>query len=87
MDCKIQLVMCTDDGREASVPAGRTLTQDGHRLEPLGLARADAKPLRTRISPPRLAQQRDAFRAAHACGAPCGSACKVTGGHTRTGRT
>jgi hypothetical protein len=82
----IQLVMCTDEGREDIVTDVRPLTQDCQRLEHLGSARAAAKPLLTLLPPPLLAQPIDAWLAAHSGGETCGSAFKVTGDPTCTFR-
>jgi hypothetical protein len=79
--------MCTDDGREETVTDVLTLTKDCQRIEHLGLALAEAKQLLTRIQQHLLAQQIDAFLAAHACCESCGSAFKVKGDQTRTFRT
>ena len=49
MYCKIQLVMCTDDGREETVTDALTLTKDSEGIEHLGLALAEAKQLLTLI--------------------------------------
>jgi hypothetical protein len=87
MYCKIQLVMCTDDGREETVTDVLTLTKDCQRIEHLGLALAEAKQLLTLIQQHLLAQQIGAFLAAHSCCETCGSAFKVKGDHTRTFRT
>jgi hypothetical protein len=84
MYCKIQLVMCTDDGREDTVTDVLTLTKDSQRIEHLGLALAEAKQLLTLIQQHLLAQQIDAFLAAHSCCESCGSALKVKGDQTRT---
>ena len=65
MYCKIQLVMCTDDGREDTVTDVLSLTKDCQRIEPLGLALAEAKQLLTLIQQHLLAQQSDAVLAAH----------------------
>ena len=83
----IQLVMCTDEGREDTVTDVRPLTQDCQRLEHLGSARAAAKPLLTLLQPPLLAQPIDAWLAAHSGGETCGSAFKVKGDPTCTFRT
>jgi hypothetical protein len=52
MYCKIQLVMCTDDGREETVTDVLTLTKDSQRIEHLGLTLAEAKQLLTIIQHP-----------------------------------
>jgi hypothetical protein len=87
MYCKIQLVMCTDDGREETVTDVLTLTKDSQRIEHLGLTLAEAKQLLTIIQQRLLQQQVDAFLASHSCCQTCGSTLKVKGDHTRTFRT
>ena len=86
MYCKIQLVMYTGDGREETVTDVLTLMKDSQRIEHLGLALAEAKQLLTLIQQHLLAQQIDAFLAAHSCCEGCG-ALKVKGDQTRTFRT
>ena len=87
MYCKIQLVMYTGDGREETVTDVLTLMKDSQRIEHLGLALAEAKQLLTLIQQHLLAQQIDAFLAAHSCCEGCGLALKVKGDQTRTFRT
>jgi hypothetical protein len=87
MHCKIQLVMCTDDGREETVTDGITLTKDCQRIEHLGLTLAEAKQLLTTIQQQRLEQQVDTLLASRSHCTACGTALKVKGDHTRTFRT
>jgi hypothetical protein len=55
--CKLQLVMCTDDGREEIVMDVVTLQKDSQRIEHLGLTLAEAKQLLTMIQQRLLEQQ------------------------------
>jgi hypothetical protein len=87
MQCKIQLVMCTDDGREETVTDLVTLNKDCQRIEHLGLTLAEVKQLLTTIQQRLLAQQVSAFLALHSHCTTCGTAFKVKGSHTRTFRT
>lgn len=79
MHCKIQLVMCTDDGREETVTDVITLTKDCQRCEHLGLTLAEAKQLLTTIEQQLLEQQVDTFLASRSHCATCGTALKVKG--------
>ena len=63
MYCKIQLVMCTDDGREETVTDVLTLTKDSQRIEHLGLTLAEAKQFLTTIQHSVLTHQVDTFLA------------------------
>jgi len=49
MRVKLQLVLCTDDDREATVTDIVTLQKDSQRIEHLGLTLAEAKQLLTAI--------------------------------------
>jgi len=73
MSCKIQLVMCTDDGREEIVTDVLTLDKDAQRIEHLGLTLADAKQLLTTIQHRVLQHQVEAFLASYATCADCGA--------------
>jgi hypothetical protein len=46
---KLQLVLCSDDGREETVTDIVSLNKDSHRIEHLGLTLAEAKQLLKRI--------------------------------------
>jgi len=74
MHVKLQLVMCTDDGREETVTDIVTLQKDCQRIEHLGLTLVEAKQLLTTLQQCVLQQQVDAFLASHShcqtCGAP-----------------
>src|SRR5262244_1352898 len=61
MRVKLQLVMCSDDGREETVTDLVTLQKDSHRIEHLGLTLKEAKQLLTTIQKRLLQHQVDAF--------------------------
>ena len=87
MRIKLQLVMCSDDGREETVADLVTLQKDATRIEHLGLSLKEAKQLLTTIQHRVLQQQVEAFLASHATCADCGAVLKVKGSHTRSFRT
>src|SRR5215510_13468150 len=87
MPCKLQLVICTDDGCEETVTDLVTLTKHCKRIEHLGLTHAEAKQLLNTIQQRLLERQVTAFLAAHAHCETCGAALNVKGTHTRTFRT
>jgi hypothetical protein len=57
MQCKLQLVICTDDGCEETVTDLVTLTKNCKRIEHLGLTLAEAKQLLNTIQQRLLEQQ------------------------------
>jgi hypothetical protein len=59
MHVKLQLVMCSDDGREETVKDVVTLQKNHQRIEHLGLTLAEAKHLLTTIQQRGLTQQVD----------------------------
>jgi hypothetical protein len=79
MHVTLQLVMCTDDGREATVTDIVTLKKDAQRLEHLGLTLAEVKQLLTTIQPRVRQQQVDACLASHSHGQTCGATLQVKG--------
>jgi hypothetical protein len=87
MYCKIQLVMCTDDGREETVTDIITLPKDCQRIEHLGLTLAETEQLLTTIQQPLLEPQVDTFLASRSHGTTCGTALNIKGDHPRTFRT
>ena len=87
MRAKLQLVMCSDDGREETVTDIVTLKKDATRIEHLGLTLAEAKQLPTTIQHRVLQHQVEAFLASHSTCADCGAALKVKGSQTRSFRT
>jgi hypothetical protein len=87
MRVKLQLVICSEDGREATVTDIVTLKKDSTRIEHLGLTLKEAQQLLTTIQHRVLRHQVEAFLASHATCADCGTARKVKGFHTRSFRT
>src|SRR5215813_14476579 len=61
MRVKLQLVLCSDDGREETVTDLVTLKKDAQRIEQLGLTLKEAKQLLTTIQKRLLHHQVDAF--------------------------
>jgi hypothetical protein len=87
MRVKLQLVMCSDDGREETVTDIVTLKKDSTRIEHLGLSLKEAKQLLTTIQQRVLQQQVETFLASHSTCADCGATLQVKGSHTRSFRT
>ena len=87
MKLKVQLVICTDDGREEQGHEVAILEQDCQRLEHLGLTLAEAKQLLATLQQALVAQQAAAFVAAQAQCDDCGATLQSKGQHTRTFRT
>jgi hypothetical protein len=87
MRVKLQLDMCSDDGREETVTDIVTLKKDTTRIEHLGLTLAEAKQLLTAIQHRVLQHQVEAFLASQSTCADCGVALQVKGSHTRSFRT
>ena len=73
MHVKLQLVMCSDDGREETVTDLVTLKMDSTRIEHLGLSLKEAKQLLTIIQQRMLQQQVEAFLTSHSTCADCGA--------------
>jgi hypothetical protein len=87
MQVKLQLVVCTDEGREETVTDIVTLQKDCQRIEHLGLTLAEAKQLLTTIQQRVLEGQIRSFLADHSHCKACGAALKVKGSQTRRFRT
>lgn len=87
MRVKLQLVLCSDEGREETVPDIVPLKKHATRLAHLGLSLKEAKQLRNAIQQRVLQQQVEAFLASHATCADCGAALQAKGYHTRSFRT
>jgi hypothetical protein len=87
MRITLQLVICGEDGREATVTDIVTLKKTCKRIEHLGLTLKEAKQLLTTIQHRVLQHQVEAFLASHATCAECGATRKVKGYHTRSFRT
>jgi hypothetical protein len=87
MRVKLQLVMCSDDGHEATITDIVTLQKDSQRIEHLGLTLREAKQLLNTIQQCLLQHQVDTFLDACATCPDCGIPLKAKGYHTRTFRT
>ena len=87
MQCKIQLVMCSDDGREEIVTDVIILKKACQCIEHLGLTLAEAKQLLNTIQQHLLQQQVSAFLAERFECDDCGAPLRMKGQHTRTFRT
>ena len=83
MRVKLQLVICSDDGREETVTDLVTLQKDSTRLEHLGLSLKEAKQLLTAVQQRMLRQQVEAFLASHSTCAHCGASLKAKGNSVR----
>src|SRR5262245_63131604 len=87
MRVKLQLVMCSDDGREETVTDLITLQKDAQRIEHLGLTLKEAKQLLTTIQKRLLQYQVDAFLDGCSTCPDCGILLKAKGYHSRSFRT
>src|SRR5262249_61737160 len=87
MRVKLQLVMCSDDGREETVTDVVTLQKDSQRIEHLGLTLKEAKQFLTTIQKRLLQHQVEAFLDGCSTCPDCGAPLKAKGYHTRTCRT
>src|SRR5215813_246506 len=86
MRVKLQLVLCSDDGREETVTDLVTLKKDAQRIEQLGLTLKEAKQLLTTIQKRLLHHQVDAFLDGCSICQNCGAPLKAKGYHSRTFR-
>jgi hypothetical protein len=87
MRVKLQLVMCSDDGREETVTDLVTLKKDSQRIEHLGLTLTEAKQLLTTLQKRLLQHQIEAFLDGCSTCPDCGAPLKAKGYHTRSFRT
>jgi hypothetical protein len=87
MRVKLQLVLCSDDGREETVTDIVTLQKDSHRIEHLGLTLAESKQLLKRIQKTLLEQQIARYLATHGQCPDCGTSLKAKSYTTRSFRT
>jgi hypothetical protein len=87
MRVKLQLVICSDDGREETVTDLVTLKKNHQRIEHLGLTLAEAKQLLTTIQQRVLQQQLDAFLDTCSTCPDCGAPLKVKAYQSRSFRT
>ena len=76
MRIKLQLVLCSDDGQEATVTDIVPLKKDHRRLEHLGLTLKEAKQLLTTIQKRLLHHQVEAFLAGCSTCPDCGTPLK-----------
>src|SRR4029453_15083457 len=87
MHVKLQLVLCSDDGREEMVTDLVTLKKDSTRIEHLGLTLVEAKQLPPPIHTRSLPRQVSPFPDACSSCPDCGNPLKVKGYQTRSFRT
>src|SRR5262249_6966841 len=87
MKLKVQLVICTDDGREEQRQEVAILEKDCQRIEHLGLRLAEAKQILQTLQQHLVAQQAATFVATHTQCHDCGATLQTKGQHTRTFRT
>src|SRR5262244_237693 len=87
MRVKLQLVLCSDDGREETVTDLVTLKKDSQRIEHLGLTLKEAKQLLTTLQKRLLHHQVEAFLDGCSTCPDCGAPLKAKGYHTRSFRT
>jgi hypothetical protein len=87
MRVKLQMVMCSDDGREETVTDIVTLKKDFTRIEHLGLSLKEAKQLLNAIQQRLLHHQVEAFLDGGSTCPDCGTPLKVKGSHTQSFRT
>jgi len=81
MRVKLQLVLCSDDGREETVTDIVSLKKDCHRIEHLGLTLADSKQLLKLIQKKLLQQQINRYLASHSQCQDCGVPLKAKNWH------
>ena len=87
MRVKLQLVLCSEDGREETVTDIVSWNKDSHRIEHLGLTLAEAKQLLKRIQKTLLEQQIDRFLDTHSQCPDCGAPLKAKSYTNRSFRT
>ena len=87
MRVKLQLVLCSDDGREETVTDIVSLKKDYHRIEHLGLTLAESKQLLTRIQKTLLHQQIDRYLETRSQCSDCGAGLKAKNYTNRSFRT
>jgi len=87
MRVKLQLVMCSDDGRAETVTDLVTLQKDCQRIEQLGLTLKEAKQLLTTTQKRLLQHQVEAFLDGCSTCPDWGAPLKAKGSQTRSFRT
>ena len=87
MRVKLQLVMCSDEGRAETVTDLVTLQKDCQRIEQLGLTLKETKQLLTTTQKRLLQHQVEAFLDGCSTCPDCGAPLKAKGSQTRSFRT
>jgi hypothetical protein len=87
MKIKVQLVVCDDDGHEATFTDVAVLEKACQRIEHLGLTLPEAKQILAALQQRLVEQQTSAFVAARSQCEHCGKSLGIKGHHTRTFRT
>jgi hypothetical protein len=87
MRVKLQLVLCSDDGREETVTDIVSLNKDCQRIEHLGLTLAESKQLLKRIQQKLLRQQIDHYLESRSQCPDCGATLKAKSSTNRSFRT
>ena len=87
MRVKLQLVLCSDDGREETVTDIVTLKKDSHRIEHLGLTLAESKQLLKLIQKKLLEEQIARYVATHSQCPDCGATLTAKSYTSRSFRT
>jgi hypothetical protein len=83
MQIEVQLVVCDDEGHEATCTGVVVLEKACQRLEHLGLTLTDAQQLRTTAQHRPAAQQAPTVVATRARCEHCGVLLHIKGSHTR----
>ena len=84
MKIRVQLVVCDDDGHEATFTDVAVLEKACQRVEHLGLTLPEAKQILAALQQRLVEQQTATFVAAHAQCEHCGKALGIKAYHTRT---
>ena len=87
MRVKLQLVLCSDEGREETVTDVMTLNKNSQHIEHLGLTMAEAKQLLSTLQQYLLQHQVDTFLDRCSTCADCGALLKVKAHASRSFRT
>jgi hypothetical protein len=87
MRVKLQLVLCSEDGRKETVTDIVSWNKDSHRIEHLGLTLAESKQLLKCIQKKLLEQQIDRFLATRSQCPDCGATLKAKSYTNRSFRT
>jgi glycyl-tRNA synthetase (class II) len=87
MKIRVQLVVCDNDGHEATFTDVAVLEKACQRIEHLGLTLSEAKQILAALQQRLVDQQTSAFVSAHAPCDHCGKSLRIKGYHPRTFRT